>query len=30
MGTPLDIEGAYANGRWWVAQARPQVGLDDA
>jgi len=29
LGTPQDIEGAYANGRFFVLQARPQVGLDD-
>jgi alpha-glucan,water dikinase len=29
FGTPQDIEGAYANGRFFVLQARPQVGLDD-
>jgi alpha-glucan, water dikinase len=28
FGTPQDIEGAYAKGRFFVLQARPQVGLD--
>jgi alpha-glucan,water dikinase len=28
FGTPQDIEGVYANGRFFVVQARPQVGLD--
>lgn len=27
LGSAQDIEGAYANGRWYVVQARPQVGL---
>ena len=27
FGTPQDIEGAYANGRFFLLQARPQVGL---
>jgi alpha-glucan,water dikinase len=25
MGSPQDIEGAYAGGRYWVLQARPQI-----
>jgi alpha-glucan,water dikinase len=29
FGAPQDIEGAYAKGRFFVLQARPQVGLDD-
>jgi alpha-glucan,water dikinase len=28
FGAPQDIEGAYAKGRFFVLQARPQVGLD--
>jgi alpha-glucan,water dikinase len=28
FGTPQDIEGVYANGRFFVVQSRPQVGLD--
>lgn len=27
FGTPQDIEGAFANGRYFVVQSRPQVGL---
>ncbi len=27
FGSPQDIEGAYAQGRFFVVQARPQVGL---
>jgi alpha-glucan,water dikinase len=27
LGTPQDIEGAYAGDRWHLLQARPQVGL---
>ena len=26
MGGPQDIEGAYAQGRFYVVQSRPQVG----
>jgi alpha-glucan,water dikinase len=28
FGAPQDIEGTYAKGRFFVVQARPQVGLD--
>jgi alpha-glucan,water dikinase len=28
LGGPQDIEGVYAQGRFYVVQARPQVGLD--
>jgi phosphoenolpyruvate synthase/pyruvate phosphate dikinase len=28
FGAPQDIEGVYSNGRFFVVQARPQVGLD--
>jgi alpha-glucan,water dikinase len=28
FGSPQDIEGAYSKGRFFVVQARPQVGLD--
>jgi alpha-glucan,water dikinase len=28
FGSPQDIEGTYAKGRFFVVQARPQVGLD--
>jgi alpha-glucan, water dikinase len=28
FGAPQDIEGVYANGRFFVVQSRPQVGLD--
>lgn len=28
FGAPQDIEGVYAKGRFFVVQARPQVGLD--
>lgn len=27
-GSPQDIEGAYANGSYYVVQTRPQVGID--
>src|SRR5439155_1547468 len=27
FGAPQDIEGAFANGRFYVVQSRPQVGL---
>jgi alpha-glucan,water dikinase len=27
-GAPQDIEGAYAGGKYWVVQTRPQVGID--
>ncbi|MBF0555627.1 MAG: hypothetical protein HQK96_13895, partial [Nitrospirae bacterium] len=27
FGCPQDIEGAYANGRYYVLQSRPQVGI---
>jgi alpha-glucan,water dikinase len=30
FGTAQDIEGAYAKGRYYVVQTRPQVGFDDA
>jgi alpha-glucan,water dikinase len=26
--SPQDIEGAYAGGRYWVVQTRPQVGIE--
>jgi alpha-glucan,water dikinase len=28
FGAPQDVEGVYSNGRFFVVQARPQVGLD--
>jgi alpha-glucan,water dikinase len=27
FGAPQDIEGAFAKGRWYVVQSRPQVGI---
>lgn len=30
FGAPQDIEGVYSNGRFFVVQSRPQVGLDHA
>ncbi len=27
LAGPQDIEGAYSNGRYWVVQSRPQVGI---
>ena len=27
LGTPQDIEGVYSNGRYYVVQTRPQVGI---
>lgn len=29
LGSPQDIEGAYAKGRFYVVQSRPQVGIDN-
>jgi len=29
LGSAQDIEGAYAGGRYWVVQTRPQVGIED-
>ena len=29
FGAPQDIEGAYAKGRFFVVQTRPQVGVED-
>jgi len=28
-GSAQDIEGAYAGGKYWVVQTRPQVGIED-
>jgi len=28
-GSPQDIEGAYSRGRYYVVQARPQVGIEN-
>ena len=28
LGFPQDIEGAYAKGRYYVVQTRPQVGIE--
>jgi alpha-glucan,water dikinase len=30
LGSPQDIEGAYAKGEYYVVQTRPQVGIDEA
>ncbi|MEW6441677.1 MAG: PEP/pyruvate-binding domain-containing protein [bacterium] len=29
FGSPQDVEGAYAGGRYYVVQSRPQVGIHD-